>query len=497
MMKTSRRAISHSIVVATVLLGGVACDVAQNPGEEPPRTISASQELQLANGASLWPSLIPVCFTYNSAVWNDGNWTTFRANLQTWIPNQLGRHVGLTFSGWGQCSGSTSGKITVKYTKGDTVHSNSGLGYSASGATVVDFHDDAVVSNPAWQESKALHEFMHALGFIHEWETSANTTNDCGLASYGTTGQRYGTPYDHGSLLNATYCAGLDDMHDPSPWDLIGMQRAYGRKLTGSIVGPNNKCLVMDSAGIGDSPITAYDCAVASWTRWKYTAQNEIATTSSYSYGNMDAEGGVAAPHTRVVNWVANGTAAQKWYLENVQIVGMGGFCLGAEGGNVVAGQRLALAYCVDGGAWSQNWTIRMTSLSGQDRFQLVAANGSLCATVGASDSLTLQTCNSSSTAQLFKWNANQQISSELTSRCLDVYYGAPQAGTIVQPYYCWTSPTDYNIWAQTWYVRGHIKGLGGYCLNSVLASPTNNSAMELQSCSSSTVWDFYPYIGQ
>ena len=499
MKRTPRSVLASSIALATALLGGIACEGDPNTAVATPEVSMATQALQLANGAQLWPHEVPVCFVYGKTLWTDKYWTTFRNNLQTWIPNQLGRHVDLRFTGWGQCPTNTAGRITVKYTNGGTDHSNSNLGYNSAGPTVVDFHDDAVVLNPTWQETKALHEFMHALGFIHEWETSANTSNDCGYASLNTVGQRYGTPYDHASLLNATYCPGMDTQHDYSVWDLIGMQRAYGRKPTGSIVGSNNLCLQMSTVGSSDTPIATYDCTGAAVEQWKYTATNGIATESSYAYGNMDAEGGIAAAHTRVVNWVANSTPAQNWTLANVQIVGLGGFCLGVKGGNIAVNQTVELASCSDT-ANAQQWTVKMTSLSGQDRFQLAASGGSLCATVGASDSMTLQSCNSASTAQLFRWNANQQISSELTSRCLDVFNGVPQAGALVQPYYCWpvpTDPTDYRMTSQTWYIHGRIKGLGGYCLNTVSSSPINGTGAELQSCSTSTTWDVYPYIGQ
>ena len=88
-----------------------------------------------------------------------------------------------------------------------------------------------------------VHEFGHALGFAHEWvrpgydfpagcTQNEDAPNQPGFAI---------TPWiDHKSIMDK--CQSATGIYGLSAGDIIGVQQAYGRMASGSLVGYNGLC---------------------------------------------------------------------------------------------------------------------------------------------------------------------------------------------------------------------------------------------------------------
>jgi hypothetical protein len=94
----------------------------------------------------------------------------------------------------------------------------------------------------------------------------------------------------------------------------------------------------------------------------------------------MDSSGNRTTPGNPIVQWVANGTGAQRWVFNNVGVVPSGNYnialeggpnCATVSGGGTANGTRIVIQPC-NGGA-AQSW--RAVSVSGTGRFTLRPAN--------------------------------------------------------------------------------------------------------------------------
>jgi len=489
-----------------------------SPGGEDERASASEAALNHPNDWGFWPTHdITVC--WDAAEWNDSSLATFRENMRTWIEQDVGRITDLRFHGWGQCptfnwNGSTwtngTGMIaihtitTTTWSKGGYNEHSSHWGYQSSGPTRVEFGTNAVGgSGKKGSEGRILHEFLHALGFGHEFNRPDNTAKQCNWQD-SEPGNNYGTPYDPDSIMNNTYCGWTRD--SLSAWDTVGLQRAYGPKPFGSIVGIANKCLDLAN-GAGTTPtaassIQAYECYGNSNQRWvrsnaaSLVAEDYVwANSSSYSY--IDVQWGNSADGTQLWNWQYNGGGAQLWYFQTMALVGMGGLCLDVPGASYYAGAPLQVWTC-NGGA-NQQWSL-VKQPNGSTYLSSVGAPN-LCITgTGASD-LTLQPCHFPGANGAVDWTqafnmAGSEISLlDAADDCFDVSGAVPAVGTHVGRYPCRTleDPLQY---AQRWYARGPITGLAGKCIDIDIGHGhvDNGTRVQLYSCWGGTnqTYDFH-----
>src|SRR6185503_12590370 len=89
---------------------------------------------------------------------------------------------------------------------------------------------------------------MHALGFSHEFDRPENWPPECKLGVLAE-GNTFGTAFDPLSIMNYSYCDGPGV--GLSPWDVVGIQNAFGRKPAGSIVGFRDNCVFTPSLSSG------------------------------------------------------------------------------------------------------------------------------------------------------------------------------------------------------------------------------------------------------
>jgi hypothetical protein len=327
------------------------------------------------------------------------------------------------------------------------------------------------------------------LGFTHEHNRPDNMGQSCNAGNGKAT--TYHTPYDDRSITNATYCHWRPEL---SPWDVAGLQRIYGRKPVGSLVGANNKCADVQNPGAaepgGATRLQAWDCLGNNNQRWDYDAYRFRA--GGFNYGFMDVQWGNPASGTPVWNWVDQSNAAQLWALDKTQIVGMGDLCLRIFGAQVQAGQPLEMATCSTGddaqffsilhNFSNPSYPIRIAKQSWDGNFFCVAVSGQR-------GQATLQPCNGDASQQDF-YIGERHI--ENVHACLDVRGAVPEPSTIA---WGWPCDWDENAEAQHWKFRGPIVGLASKCLDfRNNGGIRNGSAVQIWDChgGSNQSWEFH-----
>lgn len=215
------RTVAAGILVAAGAWAAAGCSGA--PPAASATTEESTAALNNPTGWSLWPThSIQVCFV--TATWNDASLATWRSNAQTWLANSISAVANLSFTGFGQCGANTSNMITI------TVDSNragsiGSPGWQGSSApSPIIFGADGLSATTG--QGVVIHETMHTIGFGHEFNRSENVTaHDC-YWQVEQPGNHLGTPYDHYSIMNDTYCGTWNSL---SPWDIEGLRNAYGK----------------------------------------------------------------------------------------------------------------------------------------------------------------------------------------------------------------------------------------------------------------------------
>jgi hypothetical protein len=198
------------------------------------QTAQPAQELAFRKGWQ-WPAssdgitYIPVC-------WENGYGY---ASEKDWVKDAIGgtwEAIGnLNFHGWGQCNNASQGiRIVV-----EDIRSHSLVGHGMDGErngmslnfTFNNFSKEACQSNKEYCiKSIAVHEFGHALGFIHEQDRPDSICYE-GRSLDDDAGEL--TPYDEDSVMN--YCnRKWNNNGNLSSYDISGVRKIYGSKTTAS-----------------------------------------------------------------------------------------------------------------------------------------------------------------------------------------------------------------------------------------------------------------------
>lgn len=222
------KCIKSPILIKTILL--LFCVLTLCPALYAQSAESAQDELALRKGWQ-WPAnsdgttYIPVCWE------NARGYATEKRWVREAIGSTWGAVANLNFFGWEACSSNSRGIHIVV----EDVRSHSMVGYRMDGVPngmslnfiFNDFSRDFCQNNREYCiKSIAVHEFGHALGFLHEQDRldsicyeGRKTNNEAGSL----------TPYDKDSVMN--YCnRKWNNDGNLSAYDIEGVRKIYGLK---------------------------------------------------------------------------------------------------------------------------------------------------------------------------------------------------------------------------------------------------------------------------
>jgi hypothetical protein len=485
-LRSKRIGIGLMVGIASLAASDMGCGADVSTADSVGETNEALYSYTGDAKSTTWPThVIPVCWA--QATFDNASYAQFRTDAQNIIENNYGRVSDLTFPGWGRCPNNPGAQIRITIVPGDPA-GGTDSGYLGAGVPT-DMH----VGDKAGDIMEVmLHEFAHALGFDHEIDRP-DAVNPCVANPITHAGTSY-TPYDNLSITNTTY-GNCVVRHDLSPWDVVGMQRVYGRKPVGSLVGTNNKCADIANPGGGQpsgaTHIQGWDCLNNNNQSWTYEKTHRF-HAAAFTYGYLDVQWGSSNDGTPIWNWTDNPGPAQTWEMQSVQIVGMGDLCLEVPNNNWANGQTLQLNTCSPTSA-AQRWSIVDSGSTGAGVFAIRGRSPSgtnWCVSVNNQQGATLTSCLSGGASQsLLLHNGHFSTSA---GNCLDVQWGNPAPGTLVWGYSCnWAS----NAEAQQWKIRGAVHGLSGKCLDiDKNGGVHDGSAVQLWSCLGTVnqTWEYY-----
>ncbi len=449
-----------------------------------------------------WPNgVVPVCWTAASQARTD--FAMRSAQVRRIAESSWPMVANVRFTGWGGCPANTGGMLTINLE--DNNFGSATGGYYGTNTT----HNMRLgVQRGDFLGGLIPHEFGHVLGFQHEFDR-ADFQGEGGSCegnntSGGPNNERYvETPADRESIMASTgYCQTNANL---SEWDIVGVQVVYGRKPTGSLVGPENHCVDIPldpTADHGDN-LQLYRCNGGYNQRWRFTSQEQLIAFYGGGYlpwGNiydrlvMDVEGGQAinGANAQVFHGGTPTPANQKWRFDDTQIVGYGGRCLAAD----ALGYNAAVRMKACDGSYLQKWRM----LPHGSGWRLRHATSGYCVDVPggtghSGEDLQLYPCHSGS-AQRFTIGSGGSF--KHANLCFDVEganNGSSIVGRKVQLYTC-KSSSDDSRFNQLWHFRGPIETLGSKCLDIRGGTYANGTDVRVWSCHGATnqQFDYYPY---
>jgi hypothetical protein len=354
--------------------------------------------------------------------------------------------------------------------------------------------------NPNHGASISVHEFGHSLGFYHSEERpdAPNiTTGPCAKQSFPNANPILFGAYDAFSTMS--YC------HPPSaaPWlsfnDVASVQRAYGRRATGSLVTPRGNCAAAHALlGTGDRAFV-WDCDEANndqmWKDVSSTTTGDAfnlyitppSSGTQHCLAAVNALGGAAVK-------LASCTAGNDWRFESMFVKGFGGRCLDLPGGNTAIGTPLQMWECGALGGANQKWT---RTRAGQLRY----TGTNRCARIdAAANRLVLADCNTADAAQTFQFSAGSLRTTADFQVCLDVV-GPSDAqftsgiGTLDNGAQLGLQPCKGLTLNQKFHLMGGLRYDANAALCLARGSDLNASQLSLASCNGTDetqTWEYY-----
>lgn len=487
-------------------------------------TAAHTDELWSGAGQPLWPSgRIPVCWEIGldengggspTPARNDPDFTRVVQITRDAVNNGWARQANITFSGWGDCPSTD----TRQFPNTLSIHLSGWGGWSEFGpigsrATRMRLSsNDLRVNGEAVFRSIVLHEFGHALGFAHEFDRKDNPTpagQDCAGGSGPVNFNGWTTPFDRDSIMNWSYCGFNGSPPNPgvlSRWDIVGVQKAYGFKPAGSLVGEGNRCvdipLPQNTIGIGD--LSIYGCHGGSNQSFVWDRITSKLFAPWYIFGPFVGDTAIAnilsSPNVKYSPRSTNTNDPQQFVsFSNVMIKGLGDKCLDVVWGDFRPGNGVWMWNCHGGAA--QRWQVFKSYLWTSSEVQIQLAwnpgvNQSLCLDVPNANfyegaPLQIWSCNGS-VAQRFTITNNGELM--IGGYCVDVRGYSVNDGAIAQLYRC------HGQSNQKWHFTGPVS-MNGECLDAGLpvgqlgTGNTWGRPLLAQSCNGSRVQEFDYYF--
>ncbi len=457
------------------------------------------------------------------------NSTALRATIRRLVENTWARAANIEFVNWGDCKvdpatnkhvdSQLANTIVIQFQQefdppaglicssdancGATPHAQckngvcvaggvdwSGVGKFSNGPTVIQYNWPPIQAGADFRN--LIHEFGHALGFAHEWMRNNFTDPACSMADFPdrgsvSNGLALTTFPDASSIMN--YCGNpTSDADRLSPGDLVGVQRAYGRKSSGSLVSTGGMCAdIREASPAFGTPIIAYPCRNAANDRWLRdgVTQHLQATASDGSPRCLNVSGGTVSPTspTPIISWSCVSNSNEDFSFSGVEWHGMGNMCATS------VNNFIQMRPC--DGSQAQKWTFLNSDPNVVPRLRQIQSNFvGLCVTTGSStgalgERLHLDFCSTVDARQRFNFPGQGVIG--FGNFCMNVLGGLPNAGSELG---LWDGCTAVpRFWNEQFSLSGNVKVLG-QCLDG-----SNTSQVSVSPCSSGNAnqsWEYY-----
>jgi hypothetical protein len=443
---------------------------------------------------------VSVCFRSDATT--VANFASLSKTVKDTVENNWGRVANLQFEGWGICPGPAKNEpketVVIHWRGQDPTDTGPGTGRSVIGFVPGASTSMYIDPLPASQfTALTLHEFGHALGFGHEQDHSGNTNfARPGCPGVSATGATVLTPFDTSSIMHSI-CGGFV----LSPLDVVGVQHpsAYGRKPSGSVVGPNNRCLdIPGSSWELGLELQVYNCngtRAQTWEWWKGKLRATLLPGSERCADAGDVVPSTPSILTSRPCYAGSPVPGQRFSFTNVEIRGIGEMCV-VNGGTMSTGA--VQIWSCSGGA-SQRWTIEPDGL-------VRAGTSGDCLDVPFSSfvpgrTLWLYPCNGTA-AQRFTFTRLGEL--KVGGICVGSAGSLPSSGRPLQLETC--TPDGAGKRNQQWHLRGPIRGNGDRCLDILGGAAVDRAKAQLVSCTTTPIltiggsvttsaarsWDFY-----
>lgn len=254
--------------------GGAAGQAGAGAREEPP----ANALQRVPKVRFPWPNrLLGVCFrdVDGPDASELSRRRAVRRKVRDLVDATWARHSGLDFYGFQSCDDAPT-ELELELTA--TESSRSDVGFAGT------WTPRAITLAVDASDAEILYWFGRALGLENEFGRSADyePCEPCESADACTDAARphclpsgfCGEPSEHASIMSAPSCAGVEPTRRFSAWDVMAIQRAYGRKHAGSLVEVGGRCLeIHGGTPAAGSIVDTYACIRSLPNNsWSFTA---------------------------------------------------------------------------------------------------------------------------------------------------------------------------------------------------------------------------------
>jgi hypothetical protein len=496
------------LLVALALAAGAAapgCVAEMDLGEE----IGAAEQPLYGNLLDLWPNHgasrvdVDVCWEnpLSAPGYTPAAKAGWRDSVRAAIEASWGRYARINFYGWdglapvaapSSCTAGAPGiHVRICSLPSDPACPALPASQSLGGYPGVNGVSNGVRLNPTHDSWVWVHEFGHALGWYHEEERPGQAS--CDPQSYPNLLPLLYGAYDPTSVMS--YCnPSPNPIGYPwlSPNDIASTQRAYGRRIPGSIVSPRAHCVSSHYAGGVGEPAFLWDCDEAGddqefKSHWSSGDRFHLELFGPSGGRCLGAAAATSGAQVKLVSC----TSSSNWYFRDMSLRGFGGLCLDVQNGSTASGTPIQVWTCGALGGANQRWRRRAGGL-------LEFAATGKCARL-QNGLLVLASCNTADSAQVFNLSDGTIRPDANSGKCLDVQgpsdaqytsgQGLPTAGARVQAYTCNGSMN------QKWNFAGQLRYGPNQALCLDRASDSAGAPLTVATCSSASttqLWDYY-----